>query len=74
MANGSPQPRSSLIVECLSCGTRREVVGVTCDEIGVCPCCSYVGWALASELSEGERRSLLAVPPAVRPGRYFSLG
>jgi hypothetical protein len=57
------------IVECLSCGTRREATGFTCDELGVCPRCNYVGWALATDLSEDEREGLQAVPPPSRPQR-----
>jgi len=40
------------MVECLSCGKRREDPGVEC------PRCAYVGWAPAEDLTERLRRRL----------------
>jgi hypothetical protein len=40
------------MVECLNCGKRRD------HPQHECPRCSYVGWAMAGELSEVLRKQL----------------
>jgi len=47
------------IVECLSCGeTRRVAPSRNHLQVGECPRCGYVGWAVTGELTELTRREL----------------
>jgi hypothetical protein len=55
---------SVVVIECLRCGRLRDVVssfGHVADA-GVCPRCSYVGWAFSDDLTEDERRELRDLP------------
>ncbi len=50
-------------LECLKCGTTREVVVAQSRlETGECPCCRYVGWADPAELDEPMRKILRERP------------
>jgi hypothetical protein len=51
-------------VECLSCGTRRIVVGGHQHHVdaGECQRCGYVGWASTDDLTPSARRQLLERP------------
>jgi hypothetical protein len=51
-------------VECLSCGTRRVIVGGDDHHVdtGECHRCGYVGWARSDDLSAAARRQLLDRP------------
>jgi hypothetical protein len=62
-----------IVIECLACGTTRNVLGLTCDEIGVCPRCGYVGWAFPSSISRSERARLQSTPPERRARRPLDL-
>jgi hypothetical protein len=45
-------------VECLACGARRRVAGLSHGEVGECPSCGYCGWAEPADLTNPERDSL----------------
>ncbi|HEX5468499.1 MAG TPA: hypothetical protein VFW80_05585 [Gaiellaceae bacterium] len=55
-------------VECLRCGTFRTVERDRTQRLdpGECARCGYLGWALASDLSESARRDLRGRPLARR--------
>jgi Zn ribbon nucleic-acid-binding protein len=54
----------SLVVECLRCGTSRQLDPAPLRQANPpeCPKCGYVGWAPVDDLSEQERRALRARP------------
>jgi DNA-directed RNA polymerase subunit RPC12/RpoP len=53
----------SLVVECLRCGSHRELIPNPLRQANVdCPRCGYVGWAPVEALTEQERRALQARP------------
>jgi hypothetical protein len=66
-ADPSLQAMAKHLLECLRCGTTRELV-VTDPRVntGECPRCHYVGWASSSELDEPMRRVLRERPPESR--------
>jgi hypothetical protein len=47
--------RARLEVECLDCGLRRGVTGLTTSQVGECPACGYLGWALPDTIDPLER-------------------
>ncbi len=53
-----------VVIECLRCGRVRDAACASTHvpDAGVCPRCSYVGWALSDDLSEEERRDLRELP------------
>jgi hypothetical protein len=64
---------TAVTVECLDCGWVRTVPHERGHvDAGVCPCCGYVGWALASELTERARRQLRARPLDRRRARLVA--
>jgi len=53
----------SLVVECLRCGSHREITqGPLRQANEQCPRCAYVGWAQVGDLTERERRVLRSRP------------
>ena len=57
------------LVECLCCGQTRRVPASALEhdlEHPECPRCGYLGWAVAGELTERERRAFRAYPPEHR--------
>jgi len=55
------------VVECLSCGTIREIVASDARHAHPeCPRCGYLGWAPVEALSELDRRALRTRPPERR--------
>jgi hypothetical protein len=54
------------MIECLSCGKRRQLPETDC------PRCRYVGWAFARDLDESLRRVLRERPLADRRIRVAS--
>lgn len=57
MSPSSGTPRAATI-ECLRCGAVRIGSGQSRSEMGDCPRCGYVGWALSRDLTERDRRGL----------------
>lgn len=57
----------SLVVECLRCGSHRQMDASPLRKAHPeCPRCGYVGWALVEDLSEHERQALRRRPPERR--------
>jgi hypothetical protein len=53
----------SLVVECLRCGSHREVEHSPLRKVDTeCARCRYLGWAPVAALTERERRALRARP------------
>jgi ribosomal protein S27AE len=60
---GKDVAMESLVVECLRCGSHREIDASPLRKHNPeCPRCGYVGWAPVGDLSERERRALHARP------------
>jgi len=56
-----------LHVECLSCGTIREIAVTAARHAHPeCPRCGYLGWAPAEALTEQDRQALRMRPPERR--------
>ena len=54
---------SSLVVECLRCGSHRQAESAAVRQSNPeCPRCGYVGWAPMGKLSEQERHALRERP------------
>ena len=62
---GDNGPMESLVVECLRCGSHRQVERTDTplrNATPECPRCGYVGWAPVGELTERDRWALRARP------------
>jgi hypothetical protein len=63
--------RDPIQIECLACGAKRVVTGITHAETGDCPYCHYLGWTYSDELDGSTRRLImnggLGVGPHRRP-------
>ena len=59
---------TNVSIECLRCGRVRESDGSLqhAMDVGPCPRCGYVGWALSGDLTENDRRDLRDLPVELR--------